>query len=109
MGREKTDSEIEQWVLREFGSEENLRSPEICVQSHNGVVTLHGSVPDYANKLAAQCAVLRVVGIAGVVNDISVKPPGAQMRKRSTSLARSEPLNPTVLVPPMHVAKGAVP
>lgn len=109
MEREKTDSEIEQWVLRELGSEEKLRSPEICVQSHNGVVTLHGSVPDYANRLAAQHAAYRVVGIAGVVNDIRVKPRSAQTRKRSTPVVRPEPFSPNVLVPPIQVAKGAMP
>ena len=109
MERKKTDSEIEQWVLRELRLEQRARSPEICVQSHDGVVTLHGTVPNYANKLAAQQAAYRVVGIAGVVNDIRVKPRSAQKRKRSTTVVPSEPFNPNVLVPPIEVAKGAMP
>ena len=109
MERKKTDSEIEQWVLRELGLEQGVGSLEICVQSRDGVVTLNGTVPNDANKLAAQHAAHRVVGIAGVVNDIRVKPGSAQMRKRSTTVVPSEPFNPNVLVPPTQVAKGAVP
>ena len=108
----KTDSEIEQWVLRELRLEKDLRSPEICVQSHDGVVTLHGSVPNYANKLAAQQAAYRVVDIADVVDDIRVKPCGVEMTKSSTTVG-SESLKPGALLPPMQiedaVARSAIP
>ena len=74
MERMRTDSEIEQWVLHELNSEPVLGSKEICVQSNEGVVTLSGSIRNRDGKLAAAQATSRVLGIAGVVNDMKVAP-----------------------------------
>ena len=113
MERMRTDSEIEQWVLRELGLANDLGSPEIWVQSHDGVVTLNGSVPNYANRLAAQRAAYRVTGIADVVNEIKVKPHSIENRQRSTSVTLSEPFQPSALLPPPRsedpVGKAATP
>ena len=113
MDRKKTDSEIEQWVLRELGLEKDLGSREICVQSHDGVVTLHGTLPNHENKLAAQRAAYRVAGIADVVNDIMVKPGRAEMSESSAIVALSEPFQPGALPPPLRsedpVSKSATP
>ena len=98
MKRKKTDSEIEQWVLRELGSQQDLGSQEICVQSHEGVVTLRGSVPNDANKLAAEQAVYRVLGIAGVVNDIKVELRCVEMSKSLVIVTLSEQRKPGPLV-----------
>ena len=113
MKKKKTDSELEQWVLRELRSEQDLGSPEICVQSHEGVVTLCGSVPNNANKLVAEQAVYRVAGIAGVVNDIKVVPPRAEMTKSLPLVALSEQFKFGPVVPheglEQPVAKAASP
>ena len=98
MQGKKTDSEIEQWALRELRSEPDLRWPEICVQSHEGVVTLRGSVPNYANKLAAEQAVYRVLGIACVVNDIKVELRCVEMSKSLVIVTLSEQRKPGPLV-----------
>ena len=99
MERKKTDSEIEQWVLRELRSGEKPGSPEICVQSHDGVVTLNGSVPNDANKSDAEQAACRVVGIVGLVNDIRVKPCSALIRKSSMTVALPDRIRPSALLP----------
>lgn len=104
MDKKRRDSEIEQWVLKELRSEQRLCSPEICVQAHNGVVTLNGSVPDCANKSAAAQATHRVVGIAGVVNNIRVKPCSALIRISSTTVTSSDGIEPGVLLPVARVA-----
>ena len=67
-----SDSEIEQWVLREIGSTSN-GSREICVFSHNGVVTLRGTVKSSAQKLALSRAAKIANGVVCVIDDIKVK------------------------------------
>ena len=96
----KTDSEIEQWVLRELGSEQKLGAREICVQSHDGVVTLNGSAPTYSEISAAERAVDRVAGIAGVVNDIQIKPALPEISKALAVRTLSDPFRPGALVSP---------
>ena len=96
---QKTDSEIEQWVLRELALAEALGSREICVQSHDGVVTLNGSVPEYADRSLAERAVYRVVGIARVVNDLKVKPHCAKTRKIPAMVTEPESFKPDAVVP----------
>ena len=67
-----SDSEIEQWVLREIGSTLN-GSREICVFSHNGVVTLRGTVNSSAQKLAVSRAAQISNGVVCVIDDMKVK------------------------------------
>lgn len=86
----KTDSEIEQWVLRELGSSGKLYSPEICVFAFAGVVRLRGSVQSYKNKLAAEEAAYRAPGVLGVVNEIRIEPCAALIGKGSTSISLTE-------------------
>ena len=101
MSTRKTDSEIEQWVLRELSLENKILSPEICVQSHDGVITLCGSVPNYTNKTAAEQAAYRVAGVADVVNRIQVKPCTALIRRSLTTMALPPPFKQTPLFRPI--------
>ena len=66
------DSEIEQWVLREIGLTSNA-SREICVFSHNGVVTLRGTVKSFDHKLAVGRAAQIAKGVICVIDDLRVK------------------------------------
>lgn len=45
---------------------------DIAVSVHNGVVTLSGKVPSYAQKMAAAKAAMRTRGVMAVANDILV-------------------------------------
>lgn len=46
---------------------------EIGVAVHDGVVTLSGEVPSYAQKVAAGKAALRTRGVTAIANDVSVR------------------------------------
>ena len=70
---EMRDSEIEQWVLNEICLRTNCLLKEVCVFSTNGVVSLKGTVPSRADKLAVQEAAARAKGVAGVVNQLSTR------------------------------------
>jgi hypothetical protein len=66
------DSVIEQWVLRELGLTAR-ESREICVYSHNGVVTLQGTVKSFDHKLAVNRAAQMANGVICVIDDVRVK------------------------------------
>ena len=70
-----TDSEIEQWVLRELQFAGNVESRELCVSAQRGIVTLDGTVPNRVSKMAAKRAALRARGVKSVVNNLRAAPP----------------------------------
>lgn len=83
----KTDSEIEQWVLRELSLREQLCSREVCVFARDGVVRLRGSAKSYRDKQAAEEAARRATGVTGVLNEMRVKPCTALIEKVSANVA----------------------
>jgi hypothetical protein len=70
----KTDSEVEQWVLRELSISKNVCSREVCVFARDGVVRVRGSAQTDRDKLAIEEAVRRATGVVGVVNEVRVMP-----------------------------------
>jgi hypothetical protein len=94
----KTDSEVEQWVLRELSLSKKVCSPEICVLSRHGVVRLQGSAQSYQDKLAVEEATRRATGVVGVVNEMRVKPCTALIEKVSASVPPREAFRQGVLV-----------
>jgi osmotically-inducible protein OsmY len=72
----KSDSQIQQDVLRELKWDPRVEETEVGVEVENGVVTLTGNVSSWAKKFAAQEAAHRVYGVLDVANDIAVKAPG---------------------------------
>jgi hypothetical protein len=71
-----TDSEIEQWVLRELRFAGSIESRELCVSSTRGIVTLGGTVPNRISRAAAKHAALRARGVRSVVNNLRALPSG---------------------------------
>lgn len=65
-----TDSEIEQWVIRELRFAGRIESRELCVSVRQGIVTLGGTVPSRISKMAAKRAALRARGVKSVVNNL---------------------------------------
>ena len=65
-----TDSEIEQWVIRELRFAVKIESRELCVSVLQGIVTLGGTVPSRISKTAAKRAALRARGVKSVVNNL---------------------------------------
>jgi osmotically-inducible protein OsmY len=60
--------------MRELKWDSRINWASISVDVKNGVVTLTGAVPTYLQKLEAQSAAHRVVGVLDVANDIEVIP-----------------------------------
>lgn len=84
----KSDSEIRSQVMRELKWDSRIGWAEIGVAVHEGVVTLTGTVNNYAKKLAAQEAAHRIKGVLDVANDIEVMPVGAFV-KTDEDIARA--------------------
>jgi osmotically-inducible protein OsmY len=58
----------------------NVDSTDIGVAVKQGVVTLGGFVRSFAQKLAAESAVKRVMGVVGLANDLEAWLPGVDER-----------------------------
>lgn len=76
----KTNSQIQKDVYDELKWDPRINEAEVGVSVLDGVVTISGYVPNYAEKLAAQEATKRVAGVIAVVDDIKVKVTGAYKR-----------------------------
>ena len=77
----KSDTEIQQDVLKELKWDPRVEPTEVGVQVDQGVVTLTGTIGSYAKKLAAKEAAHRVLGVHDVANDLVVALPRAFERK----------------------------
>ena len=64
------DSEIEQWVLRHLGLLELADSREVCVVSHEGTVTLYGTVAGKTSKQEMHKAARVAKGVVAVINNL---------------------------------------
>ena len=53
-----------------------MTSSDINVATHDGVVTLSGTVPHYAEKWAAERATQRVEGVKAIAEEMEVHPTG---------------------------------
>lgn len=84
----RSDRDLKQRVLRELKWDSRISWASINLDVSDAVVTLTGSVPTYAQKMAAQEAAHRVVGVLDVANDIEVKPLDGFLRS-DTELARA--------------------
>lgn len=79
--RVKTDSEVEQLVLRELSLSEKACSREVCVLARDGVVRLGGSAQSYQDKLSIEEATRRAAGVVAVVNDMKVMSTGPRSER----------------------------
>lgn len=68
----RTDSEIQQAVLRELKWDTRVEETDVGVEVNAGVVTLTGTVSSWAKRMAAQEAAHRVGGVLDVANDVDV-------------------------------------
>ncbi|MFY8199543.1 MAG: BON domain-containing protein [Pirellula staleyi] len=72
----KTDSQLKTEVLNELRSEPSLHVDDIEVNTHNGTVTLSGTVKHFADKYAAERATQRVAGVRAIAQHLVVAPSG---------------------------------
>jgi osmotically-inducible protein OsmY len=109
----KTDSELQRDVLNELSWEPSVNAAHIGVSVKDGVVTLTGHVPSYAEKYAAERAAKRVYGVRAVANEIDVRLPGSSQRTdEEIAAAAVNALKSDILVPAdkieVTVSKGWV-
>lgn len=84
----KSDSQLQLDVLDELKWEPSIDANEIGVAVHDGIVTLTGYVPSYAEKLAAERAAVRVSGVKAIAEEIEVKLPGS-IRRTDAEIAEA--------------------
>jgi osmotically-inducible protein OsmY len=72
--------DLRQAVIDELEFDPSINAADIGVSASDGVVTLSGHVAKYSERFAAERAALRVAGIQGVANEISVRLPGVDQR-----------------------------
>lgn len=68
----KIDTDLQQDVLDELAWEPSIQAQDIGVSVEEGVVTLTGHVPTYAEKYAAESATRRVVGVRAIAEELTV-------------------------------------
>jgi osmotically-inducible protein OsmY len=69
----KTDSQLQRDVQDELKWEPQVDHSQIGVAAKDGVVTLSGLVPSYAQKVAAEKAARRVSGVRAIAEEIEVR------------------------------------
>jgi osmotically-inducible protein OsmY len=68
-----TDKMLRDAVIAQLDFEPEVNPAGIGVAAEDGVVTLSGSVDDYAQKVAAEKAVKRIFGVKGLANELLVR------------------------------------
>ncbi len=76
----RTDSQLLTDIAEELRWDPSVSEKEIAVAVDNGIVTLSGSVPTYAEKIAARHAAERVAGVRGVADELIVAATPAHTR-----------------------------
>ncbi len=79
----KTDTQLKADVLEALRWEPTVTATDISVVAKDGIVTLNGSVPHYAEKCAAERATQRVEGVKAIAEAMEVNPSGVHKRKDS--------------------------
>jgi osmotically-inducible protein OsmY len=84
----KTDAQLLRDVHEQLAWEPSVSDEEIGVAARDGVVTLTGHVPSFADKYIAIYAVESVAGVRAVADEIEVKLPSSHERS-DTDLAHA--------------------
>lgn len=71
------DNALRQDIIDELEFEPSIDAADIGVAVENGVATLTGHVPTYAQKATVEDVVRRVIGVKGIAQEIEVRPFGA--------------------------------
>jgi osmotically-inducible protein OsmY len=96
----KSDIQLRSDVLAELAWDPAVDANEVGVIVREGVVTLTGQLDSYAQKFAAERAVLRVAGVRGLAVDLGVKLPASHERSDADiALAVQHALQWSALVP----------
>lgn len=69
---DKTDLELKQDVINELMADSSVNSKHIKVETHEGIVTLYGTVPHYFQKATAATVTQHVQGVRAVADELDV-------------------------------------
>jgi osmotically-inducible protein OsmY len=83
-----TDTDLKKNVQNALDWEPSLDAGDIGISVDQGVVTLRGNVPSYAEKMTAERVALRVFGVKAVANDLAVYIPSA-FERTDTEIAQA--------------------
>jgi osmotically-inducible protein OsmY len=83
------DLRLRRDVIEELEWEPSVNAEHIGVTARNGVVTLSGHVESFAEKLAAEKAVLRVKGVRALAQEIEVELPTSKKTADDEIAARA--------------------
>jgi len=84
----KSDLQVQQDVMRELRWDTRIGQTEVGVEVDKGIVTLTGTVDNYAKKWAAKEAAHRVAGVLDVADDVVVHFPGTG-KKTDAEIAKA--------------------
>lgn len=87
----KTDISLQEDVAEELAFDPSVEAGKIGVAAKDGVVTLTGNVPSYAEKTAAENAAKRVSGVKAIAMEIGIDLPA--FHKRSDAEIAAAALN----------------
>src|SRR5690349_623338 len=76
----RPDKDIERDLEAELRWDPDIDPTDIAIAVKNGVVTLTGFVRSYIQRYQAEWIAKRVLGVAGVANDIEVRLPSSSKR-----------------------------
>lgn len=76
----KADAKMKNEIMEEMLWDTKIKSRDIVVRVHQGVVTLSGTVSNYAEKAAAELAVQRVSGVKAIAEELEVHVIDGQLR-----------------------------
>jgi osmotically-inducible protein OsmY len=74
------DKQLLMDIIEELDWEPSIDSTHIAVAVENGVVTLTGHVPNFAQKATAESTVKRVHGVRAIAQELEVRPPHTATR-----------------------------
>jgi osmotically-inducible protein OsmY len=96
----KSDPKLRIDVLEELTFDPSVYHENLSVAANDGVVTLSGSVPTYADKYAAEKAAFRVSSVKAIADEIEVRLAGRSMRTdQEIAKAASDALSWHVHIP----------
>ena len=100
-----TDKDLKQTVQNALDWDPSIDSADIGVSADEGVVTLRGNVRTFAEKYAAERVALRVFGVKGVANDLTVHLP-SMFERTDTEIAQAAvtALKSNIVVPTGRVS-----
>ncbi|KQT50665.1 ornithine aminotransferase [Aureimonas sp. Leaf454] len=81
------DIKLRQTVMDALEFEPSIDCADIGVAVDNGIVTITGHVPTYAQKSTVERIVMRVKGVKGIAQEIEVRPTGSH-RTADDEIAR---------------------